>query len=545
MIVNLAQQFCNKFGSWFCWLDSITRSVVQSTLVTALFCSMQLHTGSRDAEDDLRWLIPGGVDQFVHDWSAQLRATRQLQTAILPGIPVDGTASDRGVLLGVPCGHRAIDRVSSATAVLVTTGFDVSERKTAEAREARLAARRLADRRRRAAETPERREARLAGVRATARRRRQEISSRPSALAGTRRHVAEQRARCREQDLANSQRECLAVNSESRVDSTAPARAKVLNMFSDRSVPVADWTAPQGGCESDLSVAKKLSEYMADHLPLRVCAVCGMYTGVSDIRQIKSSDPEIDYLAVLRKDGPRSECLPRAGLTDSLADYVEVVVLAYARTAEEAARMAQRVKCLQVRPRVIVAWVTWLSGVLRNKYPDLHFTIDDHALRYYKSVDDNEVPVALQRSTGFMQSKPAATNASNLAHGIRRGYADTRPDAALRYQMPDVQLDYAEGSPMVTEQLNHDQVNQVLRCAPCQLQVPARANPVALDVLLPAVLVSIDDWSVFVRYVSEVAPDDVPALYTAIDARVKSVVREHQLSDNVHNIPHLAGIEEI
>lgn len=81
---------------------------------------------------------------------------------------------------------------------------------------------------------------------------------------------------------------------------------------------------------------------------------------------------------------------------------------------------------------------------------------------------------------------------------------------------------------MVTEQLDHDQVNQVLRCAPCQLQVPARSNPVALDVLLPAIIVCKDNWSVFVCYVSEVAPDDVSALYTAIDAHVKAVVREDQ-----------------
>lgn len=125
---------------------------------------------------------------------------------------------------------------------------------------------------------------------------------------------------------------------------------------------------------------------------------------------------------------------------DNVADYAEVVVLAYARTAKEAARMAKRVMCLQVRPRVILALVAWLSGVLRSKYPDLNFTIDDQVMRKYQSVDNIEVPVALQRSTRFMQSEPAPTNASNsnLAHGIRSGYADTRLDAALQFQKPDV-----------------------------------------------------------------------------------------------------------
>ncbi len=591
----------------------------------------------------------------------------------------DRLSDDVPILQGFPCELGShVQSSPAATALPISPSLDVLRDVSVSAAPAKVSAtewgrersqplqtnrsrarKRVCAQRRRASESPTRHEARLAKSRIRDRNRRRRL------------------------------REAAA----ERLHPLDEAFHTVQELVVNPTVDVDTWTAPPGGVEADVKVAAKFSQYMDDHLPLHVCACCGMYRGQAEIEVVSSADARfVQQFAVLRRDGPHTPGLPRVGLTvtrvggvdyclapegvrcsdgamtwqeldgdrhikvavcaaqcvafvnvcrdnclphlqrqrvpryslvafdagrlpdlphlvplspieelivaplrvnrftviarppvptpgrsrdtfqsylqghvvavpnvpldawknlvmplrpEALADFVDVVVLSYARTPEEAAQMAQRIKCAQVRPKVIVAWVLWLADVIRKKYPDLHVGVDQQALRYYQSAQDVIVPVSVQQNTHFMQSADAAEEAAQMASGIRAGYANARPDvAADQPRMPDLELDCDSDAPMVTEQVELHRINQLLKCCPCVLRVPARPKHASPDVLLPAATVVVDDWSVLLTYVIEVLTPDVSALYKQVDLHVKAVVRQYQLGRTTCK-EHMSGIEEL
>lgn len=237
---------------------------------------------------------------------------------------------------------------------------------------------------------------------------------------------------------------------------------------------------------------------------------------------------------------------------DQLTDFVDVVILASARDSDEAKRMAERVRCAQIRPKVIVAWVKWLLPIYQTLYPDLHFEVDQEALQYYESTHDISVPVSLQENAHVVSDEAEAEQAANLAAGLQAGYANTRPppvdSPAHEKHMPDVDLDCSTGSPAVLVQLKHEVVTQILHCYPCVLHIPERPNPIAPDVLLPAcsvVVSSIDATDGFLKWAMEMVDESsTNSLYAQLDAHIKQVVRSHQLG-SVDTTHHMAGIEDI
>jgi hypothetical protein len=229
-------------------------------------------------------------------------------------------------------------------------------------------------------------------------------------------------------------------------------------------------------------------------------------------------------------------------LPEELADLMDVVVLAQARTPEEAARMAQRLRAAQVRPRVVVAWVRWLHEVYSRRPWQLNFQFRPGALAYWQGMNEVSVPVAVQQNVHFVQtdddSGDSPPDVAGVAAGIRAGYAGARPDVEdvmPPQDMPDVQLDCDLEAPLATEQLQHETVSQILRVQPCRLQLPERQCVAAPDLLLPAETAVVHDLGVLLELVGQVSAVDAAGLYEQVDHHVKAVVRQHQLAvDNDH-----------
>jgi hypothetical protein len=68
---------------------------------------------------------------------------------------------------------------------------------------------------------------------------------------------------------------------------------------------------------------------------------------------------------------------------DALADMIDVVLLSHAADAQTADDIAKRVCSVQVRPKVIAAWVKWLQVAYAIHFPDLQLHTDTAALSYY------------------------------------------------------------------------------------------------------------------------------------------------------------------
>jgi hypothetical protein len=235
---------------------------------------------------------------------------------------------------------------------------------------------------------------------------------------------------------------------------------------------------------------------------------------------------------------------------DALAELVDVVLLSHARTEDEALQMARRVRAVQIRPRVVVAWVRWLSQVYSNTSSDLALKIDGAALRYYEQQSDIHVPVACASNVYAIHDELVAGQASSLADGIRAGYADARSDHqhATMDRIVHLQLDYSPTSHVVTEQLSSDAIDDVLRLWPCVLQLPARPHPTSRDVLLPAGRVavsSIHGEGGYQHCLDTVAVVDRLGIIQQLDTHVKAVVKHVQLSIDVQSHEHVAGIEDV
>jgi hypothetical protein len=90
---------------------------------------------------------------------------------------------------------------------------------------------------------------------------------------------------------------------------------------------------------------------------------------------------------------------------NALADMVDVVLLSHAANAQQADEIAKRVRSVQVRPKVIVAWVKWLQVVYASHFPDLQLQTDTAALSYYESQQEMHVPVSVRQQTRFVEDE--------------------------------------------------------------------------------------------------------------------------------------------
>jgi hypothetical protein len=165
---------------------------------------------------------------------------------------------------------------------------------------------------------------------------------------------------------------------------------------------------------------------------------------------------------------------------------VDVVLLSHAKTAEMANDIAKRVRSVQVRPKVIVAWVKWLQVAYSSHFPDLQLHTDTAASSYYEDQQQVHVPVSVRQQTRFVEDERAAAEASAYAEGVRAGYANVAGDAehAVAAQVASLQLDFGTDAPVVTEQLSAYMLDRILHVWPCPLHLLERQNPVAPDVAL-------------------------------------------------------------
>jgi hypothetical protein len=88
--------------------------------------------------------------------------------------------------------------------------------------------------------------------------------------------------------------------------------ARVDPLLTEPTVDPSTWKAPRPDLASDIKDAYRFSQYMQEHLPLHVCAVCGVYHGAADVVRHNTQGLPMD---LLRRDGPQTDELPRNGLT--------------------------------------------------------------------------------------------------------------------------------------------------------------------------------------------------------------------------------------
>ena len=76
---------------------------------------------------------------------------------------------------------------------------------------------------------------------------------------------------------------------------------------------VEPWKCRRSDVKADLEDASQFSQYMESHLPLHVCAVCGMCRGSADLAsqscKIVRGSLLLTGLELLRRDGPKYGCL--------------------------------------------------------------------------------------------------------------------------------------------------------------------------------------------------------------------------------------------
>jgi hypothetical protein len=469
--------------------------------------------------------------------------------------------------------------------------------------------------------------------------------------------------------------------------------ARVDPLLAEPSLDPSTWKAPRPDLASDIKDAYRFSQYMQDHLPLHVCAVCGAYHGAAEVvRQSTQGLP----MELLRRDGPQTDELPRSGLTvcriggvdyclahegvlggaaptfvllepayklvraavfdqqhvdlhvckdnclaalqrnkvprylyvsfdagrvpdvpnllplspveelmvaplrvnrltviarstneprhgrtrdtyqsyiqghvlavpnvplatldtvvtplhpDALADMVDVVLLLHAKTAEMADDIAKRVRSVQVRPKVIVAWVKWLQVAYSSHFPDVQLHTGTAALSYYEDQHQVHVPVSVRQQSRFVEDERAAAEASAYAEGVRAGYANVAGDAehAVAAQVATLQLDFDVDAPLVTEQLSADMLDRILHVWPCPLHLPERQNPAAPDVVLGESNVMVNALggaSGFLGILAKLPLADASQLYTQLDHHIKFAVKQHQMSLGSVS-EHMAGIEDV
>jgi hypothetical protein len=234
---------------------------------------------------------------------------------------------------------------------------------------------------------------------------------------------------------------------------------------------------------------------------------------------------------------------------DALADMIDVVLLSHAADAQTADDIAKRVRSVQVRPKVIVAWVKWLQVAYASHFPDLQLHTDTAALSYYETQQDVHVPVSVRDQMHFVQGERAAAEASAYAEGVRASYANVAGDDehAVTAEVAALQIDFSSEAPLVTEQVPEDLLDRVLHVWPCALLLPERQNHAAPDVLLPASHVMVgamDGEQGFLGVLNQMPLEETDQLYKQLDQHVKFVVKQQQLSRSTVS-EHMAGIEDV
>jgi hypothetical protein len=141
--------------------------------------------------------------------------------------------------------------------------------------------------------------------------RREQYATQPrSAVQAASARRKEQRAARRCASLAHQRVEAAHVDVQQQVHDAECAR--VDSLLTEPSLDPSTWKAPRPDLASDVKDAYRFSQFMQEHLPLHVCAVCGVYHGAADVvRQSTHGLP----MALLRRDGPQTDQLPRSGLT--------------------------------------------------------------------------------------------------------------------------------------------------------------------------------------------------------------------------------------
>jgi hypothetical protein len=87
------------------------------------------------------------------------------------------------------------------------------------------------------------------------------------------------------------------------------------------ALDVDAWSASRPSIDDDVRDAAAISTYINDHLPLHVCAVCGVYRGATQVEQLLPASQLPMHL--LRVDGPGLNGRPPAGFTVCCIDGVK------------------------------------------------------------------------------------------------------------------------------------------------------------------------------------------------------------------------------
>jgi hypothetical protein len=86
------------------------------------------------------------------------------------------------------------------------------------------------------------------------------------------------------------------------------------------ALDVSTWVASRPTPSDDVVDAAAFSSYISDHLPLHVCAICGVYRGACELQQMQAAALPMH---LLRVDGPGIDGRRPAGLTVCCIDGVK------------------------------------------------------------------------------------------------------------------------------------------------------------------------------------------------------------------------------
>jgi hypothetical protein len=121
--------------------------------------------------------------------------------------------------------------------------------------------------------------AQAASVARRARRAAQSQAARQALLARRRQRYAAQRERARMQQSVDVQQQVQAAEC-----------ARVDPLLTEPTMDPKAWKAPRPDLASDVKDAFVFSRYLEEHLPLHVCAVCGVYHGAADLDRKGTQD---------------------------------------------------------------------------------------------------------------------------------------------------------------------------------------------------------------------------------------------------------------
>jgi hypothetical protein len=133
-------------------------------------------------------------------------------------------------------------------------------------------------------------------------------------------------------DLQRRRQRTVAWRTRQKQQATQAACAQSLSHCVDDQyqrvsgllVPIAldvdAWSASRPSSDDDVRDAAAISTYINDHLPLHVCAVCGVYRGATQVQQLPASQLPMH---LLRVDGPGLNRQAPVGLTVSCIEVVK------------------------------------------------------------------------------------------------------------------------------------------------------------------------------------------------------------------------------